>query len=193
MKKWFSNGKVSKDFDVQAQDKKSNISVSSCVYGISFAERTQELEIKIESLETELRENEMEANQVISKWQSSCAEAESKCSIMEEELDHLKATIETQNVSSTEKDEDKAKYIEMIQVLAQKDEELLQLKEESKSSSVSLQKLKGVCCMILYSLVSTIRLSFHKYTHILQTLLLVHRRSIGTEPRHNITERGGRK
>ena len=86
---------------------------------------------------------------MISKWQSSCAEAESKCSIMEDELDHLKATIGTQDVSSTEKGEENTKYIEMTQILAQKDEELLRLKEESKSSSISLQKLKGVCFIIL--------------------------------------------
>lgn len=129
---------------------KSNIAVSSCaVCVISLPERTQELEIKIESLETELRKNEMEANQVISKWQSSCAEAESKCLILENELDPFKATIETQDVSSTEKGEENTKYIEMIQILAQKDEELLRLKEESKSGNVSLQKLKGVCFIIL--------------------------------------------
>lgn len=165
-------------------------SLSSCaVVAISFPERAKELEIRIESLETELRENETEANEVISQWQSSCAEAESKCSNMEEELDHLKARIESLHTSSAAKDEDKTKYTEMTRMLAQKENELEQLKEESRSSKLSLQELKGMWFMVVYDcLLSVIQVSSRKCTHLLLTLLLVHRRSIGTESRHCIIE-----
>ncbi len=104
----------------------------------------------------------MEANQVISQWQTSCAEAESKCSIMEEELDHLKATVESQDTSSKGKDEDITKYTEISQMLVQKEEELIQLKEESKSSTLSLQELKGMLFLIAYCPVSVMQLYHQK-------------------------------
>jgi uncharacterized protein (DUF3084 family) len=106
--------------------------------------------MKIESLETELRESEVEANAVIGQWQDNCAAAESKCIIIEEELNHLKAAKQTQDISSMHKDIDEANYSKMVETLAQKEEELQRLIEEAELSNHSLQKLKGTFISYCY-------------------------------------------
>jgi len=98
-----------------------------------WEERTAELELRIESLDTELRDSETEASEVISQWQGSCAEAESKCASLEEELRHLKAAKDTDVVEDT--------CIE-VDALAQKEEELRRSREEAESMHNSMHKLK---------------------------------------------------
>jgi pyruvate/oxaloacetate carboxyltransferase len=101
------------------------------------------LEIKIESLETELRESEVEANEVISQWQNNCAAAESKYASIEEELNNLKAATQTHKIPSGAKDADQMNYRTMVEKLSQKEEELRRVKEEASPDSDTLQELKG--------------------------------------------------
>lgn len=149
-------------------------------------ERTAELEIKIESLETNLRESEVEANEVIGQWQSSCAEAESKYAIMEEELNNLKAADQTQDESSDKKNIDEANSMQALETLAQKEEELRQCKAEIESSNQSLQNLKGMVFTISLSLFCIIRLFVQHQISLLssQLLLFMHRRSTGAKSRN---------
>ncbi len=108
-----------------------------------FTERTAELESKIESLETELRESEAEANEVISQWQESCAVAESKCASVEEELRDLKVAKQSDDECSKDKDVDEDGYMQTVEILAKKEEQLQQLKEEVESRNHSIKNLKG--------------------------------------------------
>lgn len=117
-------------------------------------ERSAELETKIESLETELRESELEANEVISQWQDSCAAAESKYASLEEEFNRLKEERKTKDMSSGENSgEDnlnEKNHSNMMQMLGQKEEEIRQLTEETKHSNLLLQNLKGMYISLLF-------------------------------------------
>ena len=63
----------------------------------------------IQSLETELQESGEEANKVISEWQDNCAAAEAKYSVIEQELNDLKAT---KNSNNDNNDEDVVQQLE---------------------------------------------------------------------------------
>ena len=122
---------------------------NSCVASnFVFTERAAELESKIESLETELRESEAEASEVISRWQESCAVAESKCASVEEELRDLKVAKQFDDECSKDKDVDEDGYIPTVESLVQKEEQLRQLKEEVESMNHSMQNLKGTLYLI---------------------------------------------
>lgn len=122
---------------------------NSClISNFVFTERTAELESKVESLEIELRESEAEANEVISQWQESCAVAESKCASVEEELRDLKVTKQSDDERSKDKHVDEDTYTQTVETLAQKEEQLRQVKEEVESRNHSMQNLKGTLYVI---------------------------------------------
>ena len=115
-------------------------------------ERAAALEIKIQSLETELEESELEANEVIGQWQGNCATAESRCAALEEELKQLEKRIENHDISTGDTINEE-NYNNIMGALAKKEEELRRLNEDAESSKDSTQKLKGaysVCCYVSY-------------------------------------------
>lgn len=141
-------------------------------------------------METELRESEAEANEVIGQWQDNCAATESKCTSIEEELNHLKAAKQTQGISSMHKDIDEANYSKIVKTLAQKEEELQRLNEEAELSNHSLQKLKGTVYIILSYLFYIIRSFVTNHNLIFQLMILLYRRRTGAESTNRIHERG---
>lgn len=119
---------------------------------VYISERRAELEMTVESLQTELREHEDEANAIIRQWKDKCEAAELKYTSIEQELNDLK-------MLSGDIGKDQAHYSTVVETLAQKEEELRQTHEEAESSKASLQKLKGMLydpyyrhCFILFDL-----------------------------------------
>jgi chromosome segregation ATPase len=60
----------------------------------NVADRVSELESTIQSLETQLEDQEQEATNVIAQWQASFSEADDKCAELEKELETARAEIE---------------------------------------------------------------------------------------------------
>ena len=71
-------------------------------YFVADKERVAELESTVKALESQLEEQEQEANVVIEKWQESCAAAEERCSNLEQELDALKAKDHPEGMEGTQ-------------------------------------------------------------------------------------------
>jgi len=94
-----------------------------------WEERVAELEITVESLQNELREQEDETNDVISQWQDNCTALELRCSTIEEEMKESNRLNQTQ-------------YRNMVDTLSEKDKDLLQAHEDAESTEDSMQKLK---------------------------------------------------
>ena len=141
-------------------------------------------------MEFELRESEVEANEVIGQWQENCAATESKCTSIEEELNHLKAANQTQGISPMHKDIDEANYSKIVKTLAQKEEELQRLNKEAELSNRSLQKLKGTVYKMLSYFFYIIRSFVTNHNLIFQLMILLYRRCTGAEPTNRIRERG---
>ena len=99
-------------------------------------ERVAELEITVEALQNELREQEDEANEVIRQWQDNCTASELRCSIIEEEMKESKHLDQTQ-------------YKNMVDTLSEKDKDLRQAHEDAESTKDSIQKLKGTVALTL--------------------------------------------
>jgi DNA repair exonuclease SbcCD ATPase subunit len=109
-------------------------------------ERVTELETNIKSLQTELREQEDEANDVISQWQNNCAAAELKFSTIEEELDEIKISkISDVAIGDTSVPVDQT----LVDALAKKEDELRKAHEDAESNKHSIQELKGMLCRII--------------------------------------------
>ena len=99
--------------------------------------------MKIESLETKLRESHVKSNEMNNQWEDKYAAANRKCADFEEELDQLKASKQASNLPSREHDIGEANISKMMDTLAEKEEELRRLNEEVGASNDSLQKQKG--------------------------------------------------
>jgi chromosome segregation ATPase len=109
-------------------------------------ERVTELETNIKSLQTELREQEDEANDVISQWQDNCAAAELKYSTIEEELEELKKSKHSDvSIGDTSVPVDQT----LVDTLAKMEDELRKAHEDAESNKDSMQELKGMLCRII--------------------------------------------
>lgn len=100
-----------------------------------FAERTTALETTIASLQTQLQEQEAEADNAISQWQDACAATEEKCTGLETELQALK---DIQMVLG------EASHKELEEKLAQKESELEEAQSTIESNKDSIQEMKGL-------------------------------------------------
>jgi chromosome segregation ATPase len=67
-----------------------------------ITERVAELEATVKSLETQLQEQEEEANNVISQWQESCTASDDKCSELEQKLEEEELKIAQETLARDE-------------------------------------------------------------------------------------------
>jgi aryl carrier-like protein len=96
------------------------------------------LEATIESLQTQLHEQEAEANYAITQWQDEYTVAEDKCAGLESELQALKEKQNAQGETSQN---------QLEELLAQKQAELKDAQQMMESSTVSIQVMKGTSQM----------------------------------------------
>jgi hypothetical protein len=103
------------------------------------AVRAAELEATVQSLNTQMREQEEEANHVISQWQDSCTAAEEKCRESEKELEALKQA----HLVSPSNVVDEKEFNHLKSKLDQKDEQLRQALQVVEDNKTLIQHYQG--------------------------------------------------
>lgn len=83
----------------------------------NVADRVSELESTIQSLQTQLEDQEQEATNVIAQWQESFSEADDKCAELEKELETTRAEIEKLKESAVHPAQKEAVYDSAIEQL----------------------------------------------------------------------------
>ena len=130
-------------------------------------DRVAELEAAVKQLEHQLEEQEEDANNVIEKWQESCAALDEKCSELEGQLEGFKKGAETFKYSDDDGDvattpnsadrehrsisearfgdEESAQRIEELEAqLREKEQSLKQLQETLVSDEAVVQQWEGM-------------------------------------------------
>lgn len=98
-------------------------------------DRIVELESTVQSLHSQLEEQEKEANDVISQWQESHSSAEERCTALENELATVQSQVSSATVGDGDAAQDRAAELEStIQLLQSQLEE-----QEIESNGVILQ------------------------------------------------------
>lgn len=118
----------------------------SCQLFVS-TERALELETNLKSLQTQLKEQENNTSEIVSRWQESCAAAEEKCALLQVELGKA---IEVKDAlqASAKKVPEQPSPETFVLMLQEKDDEIQRNLQEIERIQMSEATLRGECSVL---------------------------------------------